>query len=227
MKLLLALGFLFAAVAVRAADNTMATMIVVGRVWTGDPKRPFAEAVGIHNEKIVAVGSRDEIEKIHGSESRIIDAGKGLVVPGLFDSHIHLIDGGLRLASVQLRDAKSRDEFVKRVGEFAKKQEHGAWITGGDWDHTLWGGELPSRDWIDSVTPDNPLWINRLDGHMALANSAAIRAAKVADDVKDVAGGEIVRDSSGRPTGIFKDNAMSLIDRAQPDPTMQQQLDAT
>ena len=107
---------------------------------------------------------------------------------------------GCDLSSVQLRDARSRDEFVRRIGEFAKRQQPGTWITGGDWDHTLWGGELPSRDWIDAVTPDNPVWINRLDGHMALANTAAMRAAKIGDDVKDVPGGEIVRDrSAGRP----------------------------
>ncbi len=227
MKLIFTLVLVFSAGAVRAADEVRATVIVVGRVWTGVTQHPFAEAVGIRDEKIVAVGSRDEVEKYRDAKTQVINAGNGLIVPGLFDSHIHLIDGGLRLASVQLRDAKSREEFVNRIADFARKQETGAWITGGDWDHTLWGGELPSREWIDSVTPDNPVWINRLDGHMALANSAAIRAAKVADDVKDVAGGEIVRDSSGRPTGVFKDNAMSLIDRVQPDPTMQQQLDAT
>ena len=108
-----------------------------------------------------------------------------------------------------------------------RSRRKAAWITGGDWDHTLWGGELPTRDWIDAVTPDNPVWLNRLDGHMSLANTEAIRAAHVADDVKDVPGGEIVRDSAGRPTGVFKDNALSLIDRAVPDPTMQQRLDAT
>ena len=108
-----------------------------------------------------------------------------------------------------------------------KQLKHGAWITGGDWDHTLWGGELPARDWIDAATPDNPVWINRLDGHMALANTAAMRAAKIGDDVKDVPGGEIVRDQSGRPTGVFKDNALALVDRAAPDPTLQQQFDAT
>jgi hypothetical protein len=202
-------------------------MLLVGSVWTADSNRPRAEAVAIRGDKIVAVGDRQELEKYRGSETRVIDAGAGLVVPGLMDSHIHLIDGGLRLASVQLRDATSREEFLRRIGEYAKQQPHGTWITGGDWDHTRWNGELPTRDWIDAVTPDNPVWINRLDGHMSLANSAAMRAAHVDDDVKDVPGGEIVRDKAGRPTGVFKDNAMSLIDRVQPDPTMQQQLDAT
>jgi predicted amidohydrolase YtcJ len=210
-----------------ATDAAPATILIEGRVWTADTRRPWAEAVAIRGEQIAAVGSRAELQKYRSEMTRIIDASGGLVVPGLIDSHIHLTDGGLRLASVQLRDAATREEFVRRIGEFAKKHERGAWITGGDWDHTLWGGELPSREWIDAVTPDNPVWINRLDGHMSLANTAALRAAKVGDDVKDVPGGEIVRDNAGRPTGIFKDNALSLIDRAEPDPTLQQRLDAT
>lgn len=221
--LLIAVG----AVTARAADDVPATMVIVGRVWTGDIHRPKAEAVAIRDDKIIAVGSRDDVLKLRDSQTRLIEAGDGLVVPGLIDSHVHLIDGGLQLASVELRDAKSREEFVRRIGEFAKKKRPGEWITGGDWDHTLWGGEMPTRDWIDAVTPDNPVWINRLDGHMALANSAAMAAAKVSDDVANVTGGEIVRDAAGRPTGVFKDNALSIIDRVQPDPTMQQQVDAT
>src|SRR3954454_4588898 len=213
--------------AVAAESEKSAEMVVFGRIWTADAHRPWAEAVATRGEKIVAVGKRDEIEPYRGEKTRVIDAGSGMVVPGLIDSHIHLIDGGQQLASVQLRDATTREEFVRRIGEYARKQPQGAWITGGDWDHTLWGGELPARDWIDAVTPDNPVWLNRLDGHMSLANSAAMRAAHVADDVKDVSGGEIVRDKAGRPTGIFKDNALGLIDRAMPDPTMHQRLDAT
>ena len=211
----------------RSNDRAPATIIIEGAIWTGDIHQPRADAVAIRGDKILAVGSCDEVRKFRDGNTRIINASAGMVVPGLIDSHIHLIDGGLRLASVQLRDAKTKDEFVSRIAEFAKQTEADAWITGGDWDHTLWGGELPSRDWIDSVTPNNPVWINRLDGHMSLANTAAMRAAKVDDDVKDIAGGEIVRDDKHHPTGVFKDNAMSLIDRAQPDPTLQQRLDAT
>jgi predicted amidohydrolase YtcJ len=212
----------------QAADSAeQSTIVVVGRIWTGDARRPWAEAVAIRNEKIVAAGTRDDVKRLADSNSQVIDAGDGLVVPGLIDSHIHLIDGGERLASVSLRDADSQDEFVRRIANFARKKQPGEWITGGDWDHSLWGGELPSRDWIDSVTPDNPVWINRLDGHMALANTAALRAAKVGDDVADVSGGEIVRDDAGRPTGILKDNALGLIERAVPNATLDERLDAT
>jgi predicted amidohydrolase YtcJ len=210
-----------------SAAAERATIAIRGRVWTARAERPFAEAVAIAGDRILAVGAHEKIAKYITPETQVIDAGGGLVVPGLIDSHIHLIDGGLRLASVQLRDAGTRDEFVKRIAEYAKSQPPGAWITGGDWDHSLWGGELPTRDWIDAVTPNNPVWINRLDGHMALANTAAMKAAGVGDEVKDVDGGEIVRDDSGRPTGVFKDNAMGMIDRAEPNSTTQQLLDAT
>jgi predicted amidohydrolase YtcJ len=124
---------------------------------------------------------------------------------------------------VQLRDAKTRDEFVARIAAFARTVPAGTWITGGDWDHQLWGGELPRRDWIDAATPAHPVWVNRLDGHMALANSAALRAAGVNRSVKDVSGGEIVRDARGEPTGLLKDNAMDLVAGHVPPPPPEMQ----
>ena len=139
-----------------------------------------------------------------------------MVTPGFIDSHVHFDDGGFALASVQLRDAKTREEFVRRIGAFAKTQPKGTWIRNGDWDHTNWGTDLPTRAWIDSVTPGNPVWINRLDGHMNLANSAALAAAKLDRNTKDVAGGAIVRDARGELTGIFKDNAVSFVNAVEP-----------
>jgi predicted amidohydrolase YtcJ len=112
---------------------------------------------------------------------------------------------------------------VARIGAFTKTVPAGTWITGGDWDHQLWGGELPRRDWIDAVTPEHPVWVNRLDGHMALANSAALRATGVTRAAKDVAGGEIVRDSRGNLTGLLKDNAMDLVAAKMPPPTPEMQ----
>jgi predicted amidohydrolase YtcJ len=148
-----------------------------------------------------------------------MDAGGRLIVPGFIDTHVHFLDGGFRLASVQLRDAKTRDEFVNRIKAFAATVPAGTWITGGDWDHSLWGGELPQRAWIDEATPNHPVWVNRLDGHMALANGAALKAAGVTPATKDISGGEIVRLPSGEPTGLLKDNAMALVDKAMPPPS--------
>src|SRR5581483_5898497 len=153
------------------------------------------DAVLTIGDRIATVGSSAEVMKHVSPATRIVDARGGLVAPGFIDSHIHFLIGGLGLASVQLRDARTPGEFVGRIGEFARTRPAGAWIRNGDWDHELWGGELPRRDWIDAVTPDHPVWINRLDGHMALANSAALRAAGVTRDTPDVAGGTIVRDA--------------------------------
>lgn len=213
---------------VRAEETPTATL-VVGRIWTGDAQRPWAEAVGIEGERIVAVGARSEVEQKLSGKPRVIEAGNGLIVPGMYDAHIHLITGGAHLASVQLRDASTREEFVRRIGEFAAaRRAKGSkeWITGGDWDHTIWGGELPDRIWIDEVTGDVPVWISRLDGHMALANSAALAAAGVKNDVADVEGGEIVRDGAGRLTGLLKDNAMTLVERRVPGESLERRLEA-
>jgi predicted amidohydrolase YtcJ len=196
--------------------------IVNARVWTGDPRRPWADGVAVRGDRIAAVGSSAEIRKLCTASTRVIDAHGQMLVPGFHDAHVHFIDGGFRLASVQLRDANTPAGFTARIKAFAATVPKGTWITGGDWDHESWGGQLPERSWIDSVTPDNPVWINRLDGHMSLANSAALRAAGVTRATAEVDGGTIVRDASGEPTGILKDNAMWLVDQKVPAPTAAQ-----
>lgn len=202
-------------------NNELTLAIVNGRVWTANPKQPWTSAVAVGGDRILATGSSAEISKLaRGTPSaRVIDAGGALVTPGFIDSHVHFIPGGFRLASVQLRDAKTTEEFIARIKAFAATIEPGTWITGGDWDHTLWGGELPRRDWIDSVTPLNPVWVSRLDGHMGLANGLAMTAAKVTRETPEVSGGTIVRDATGEPAGVFKDNARSYVDRAVPQPS--------
>ena len=200
-----------------ARTGPVTLAVVNARVWTGDSARPWADAVAVRGERIASVGSSAAIRKMAGN-ARVIDARGQMVVPGFIDSHVHFVAGGFRLSSVQLRDAKTPAEFIARIEAFAATAPAGAWITGGDWDHEQWGGELPRRDWIDSVTPNHPVWVNRLDGHMALANSAALRAATVTRDSRDVAGGTIVRDASGEPTGVLKDNAMDAVAAVVPDP---------
>ena len=207
----------------KAAGDAPVTLAVVNaRVWTGSARRPWADAIATRGDTIAVVGSSAEVMKAAGDGARVIDARGAMVVPGFNDSHIHFVDGGFRLSSVQLRDAKTPAEFIARIKAYAATVKPGSWIMGGDWDHTTWGGELPRRDWIDSVTPNNPVWIQRLDGHMGLANSAALRAAGVTHATGEVDGGTIVRNASGEPTGILKDNAMSLVDGVVPAPTPEQ-----
>jgi predicted amidohydrolase YtcJ len=146
-----------------------------------------------------------------------------MVTPGLMDGHVHFSSGGFQLASVDLRSSASPAEFIQRLKDYAARLKPGEWITGGDWDHERWtGAPLPRRDWIDSVTPDNPVFVNRLDGHMGLANSLALKAARVSAATPDEAGGTIVRDADRTPTGILKDGAQDAVYAAMPDPTPEQ-----
>jgi predicted amidohydrolase YtcJ len=202
-----------------AAAKAGTVAVVNARVWTGDDAQPWAQALVIDGATLAMVGTNEDARKANAEQ--VIDAGGRLIVPGFTDAHVHFREGGFGLASVQLRDAATRDEFVARIKAFAATVPAGTWITGGNWDHSLWGGELPTREWIDAVTPDHPVWINRLDGHMSLANSLALKLAGVTRATKDIAGGAIVRDRKGEPSGVLKDNAMSLVDAAVPAPSVE------
>ena len=215
----IALGVLVLLIAAcgRAPSTPTADLVVRdARVWTGDPEQPWAQAVASQGDRIIAVGSNDDVDALIDDQTEVISISGSMLVPGFIDTHVHFIAGGAGLASVQLRDAATPQEFTERIGAFAETIEPGDWIMYGDWDHEMWGGELPRRDWIDDVTPDNPVWVSRLDGHMALANSRALELAGVDADTPDVAGGEIVRYEDGRPTGVLKDNAMALVGAAVP-----------
>ena len=203
---------------VSACGHKADLVITGGSVWTGlSTGRGRPGAVAIADDKILAVGDSADIARYIGSRTEVLRAHGGLILPGFADGHTHFIDGGFQLASINLRDAATPQEFVRRLKEYAAHLKPGEWITGGDWDHTLWrGAPLPQHSWIDSVTPNNPVFVNRLDGHEALANSAAMRAAGVTKATPAPPGGEI---TSG---GVFKDQAMGLIWRAAPDPSPEQ-----
>ena len=197
-------------------------IITGGMVWTGlSTGAPQRGSIAIADGKILAIGADSDVGRYAGPKTQRIQADGGLVLPGFTDGHTHFIDGGFQLASVNLRDAATPQEFVRRLKQYAKTLKPGDWITGGDWDHTLWVGQpLPRHEWIDSVTPANPVFVSRLDGHEALANAAAMRAAAVTKDTPTPSGGEILRDPRmAEPTGIFKDRALDLIGRVIPDPS--------
>ncbi|HEY7393743.1 MAG TPA: amidohydrolase family protein, partial [Gemmatimonadaceae bacterium] len=193
--------------------------MVNARIWTGDIRRHWAEALFADDERFTTVGSSAEVMKRVRPTTRVVDARGMLVVPGFIDAHVHFLAGGMGLSSVLLRDASTPREFADRIARFARTRPAGTWIRNGDWDHERWGGELPSRALIDADTPDHPVWVNRLDGHMALANTVALRAAGITRDTRDVPGGTIVRDENGEPTGVLKDNAQSLVARIIPPPS--------
>ena len=201
-----------------AQPKPTATLIITNAaVYTVDKQHPTAEAVAIIGDRIVAVGSSAEIDVWHGPETKVIDARRKLVLPGFNDAHVHFIQGGAQLDQVQLTDAASPEEFAKRIAAQAKKTPKGEWILGGRWDETKWPKqELPTKELVDGVTGSAPIFVERYDGHEALANSAAMKLAGVDAKTKDVPGGVIVRNASGNPTGIFKDAAEELIYKAIP-----------
>ncbi len=222
MRTLLAIASLVFAAACAPAPPP-ADLVVFGRVWTGDTARPSAGAIAVRGDTIVAVGDSAEVARLVGEGTEVLANGAGLVTPGFADAHTHFTDGGFQLVSVDLRDADTPEEFVRRIKAVAATKPKGTWITGGDWDHERWPGTpLPRHEWLDSVTPDHPVFVQRLDGHMAVANGLALRLAGVSRTTPDVAGGEIVRDPSGNPTGVLKDAAASLVYAAVPAPTAEQ-----
>jgi predicted amidohydrolase YtcJ len=211
------------------AQNMAADLVIINaNVHTMDKGRPSAEAVAVYGNRISAVGTSGEIRKLAGGRTRVIDAKGALVLPGFNDAHVHFIEGGSHLASVQLRDAAGPEEFAERIRQFAAKTPKGRWIMGGDWDHERWpGAPLPTKELIDSFTPDHPVFVNRLDGHMSLANSVALKLAGVTKETKDPDGGLIVRDAqTGEPTGVLKDAAMNFVNAKIPAPTFDEKLEA-
>jgi predicted amidohydrolase YtcJ len=203
------------------------TIIIDAVVHTMDPAQPVAEAVALYGNRIVAVGSTSDIRKLAGPNTRTIDAKKRLLLPGFNDAHTHFLSGGFQLSSVDLRDANSPQELAARIKLFAEKLPKGRWVTGGDWDHERWPeATLPTKELIDSFTQDTPVFVNRLDGHMALANSLALKLAGVTRETVDPPGGVIVRDKSGEPTGVLKDAAQSFVWKVVSPSTFEEKLDA-
>ncbi|HJT72083.1 MAG TPA: amidohydrolase family protein [Terriglobales bacterium] len=202
-------------------------IITHARIWTVDKAHPTAQAVAVLGERIVAVGSNAEVEAWRGPQTHIIDAGGKLLLPGFNDAHVHFITGGMQLDSVQLTDATSKEEFARRIGERAKVTPKGEWILNGDWDETNWNPPvLPTKELIDPLTPDTPVFVSRHDGHMVLANSLALKLAGITAQTPDPPGGVIVRDAQGNPTGALKDAAMDMAARAIPPLSHNQRLHA-
>lgn len=203
-------------------------LIINAAIHTMDPQRPLVEAVAVSGHHIAAVGRGVEIIKLAHAGTRVIDASGRLVLPGFNDAHVHFLSGGFQLANVDLRDARRPEELAERLRQFVAERPRGRWITGGDWDHESWpGAPLPTRELIDAATPDTPVFVSRLDGHMALANSVALRLAGVMRETKDPPGGLIVRNAkTGEPTGLLKDAAMALVTRVIPAPTFEEKLAA-
>jgi predicted amidohydrolase YtcJ len=219
---------LLASIASLSQTKPAADLIITNaKVWTVDKTNPTAQAVAVLGDRIVGVGSNADVEAWRGSKTQVIDAQAKLLLPGFNDSHVHFIDGGMQLDAVQLNDATSPEELRRRLAEQSKKTKAGEWMLGGYWDETKWTPpQLPTKALIDTVTGDNPVFLSRYDGHMALANSTALRLAGVTSKTPDPPGGVIVHDAQGNPTGALKDAAMDFVNKVIPPPSHEQRLHA-
>lgn len=220
---------LLVTIAIAQTERKPAADMIIenAKIWTVDPSLPNAQAVAVLGDRIVAVGSNADAAAWRGPSTQVIDADGKLLLPGFDDAHVHFVSGGTQLDAVQLTDATSVEEFQRRIGERAKATPKGEWILGGDWDDTKWNPpRLPTREMIDSVAPDTPVFLSRYDGHMGVANSLALKLAGITAQTPEIPGGTIVRDAQGNPTGALKDAAMDYIDKVIPDLSHEQRLHA-
>ena len=225
LHVVVALAF---ALCATAQTNPAANLIIQNaRVWTVDPSQPEAQAVAILGDRIVAVGSNQQVEVWRGAHTSVVDADGRRLLPGFNDAHVHFVDGGSQLDNVELNDATSAQEFARRIRERAVKTATGSWLLGGDWDETKWSpAELPTKELIDAATPNTPVAVNRYDGHMVLANSLALKLAGITAQTPDPDGGVIVHDKNGNPTGALKDAAQDMLFKAIPPLTHDQRRHA-
>ena len=204
----------------RASSHQRVSLLLVnGKIFTADAQGTIAQAIAIDAERIVAVGTNEEIKRRY-TGARAIDLAGKFVTPGFNDAHIHFLGGGLSLLQVDLNGAQSLDEALRRVAGKVREVSVGAWVTGRGWDHTLWSGKsFPTRQDLDKAAPRNPAYFYRVDGHVVWANSAALHAARITRETPNPTGGEIERDAQGEPTGILKETAASLLTAVVPEPT--------
>lgn len=193
------------------------------KIWTGDKNNPAATSIAVAGNRILYVGNHPA--PFADGHTKRIDAKGRLIIPGFIDNHTHFLTGGYQLTAVNLRNADSRQAFAATLKEHLAKLTDNRWILGGDWDHELMGGHLPEKEWIDSISGQHPVFVNRYDGHMALANSLVLKLAGIDKNTPNPPGGEIVKDpATGEPTGVLKDEAMALVNKIMPPPA-EQELD--
>lgn len=199
------------------------TIFINGIIYTVNPNQPRAEAIAVKGDRIVYVGSSEGAKTFRGRKTRVVDLKGSAVYPGFTDSHCHLMGIGEREVSLNLEGAKSLDEMLALVKERVTQAKPGEWIVGRGWIETFWKPPVfPTRQDLDRVAPDNPVFLDRADGHGAVVNTRALALAKIDRSTVNPFGGEIVRDKDGEPTGMILDNAQELITKHIPPPTLEQ-----
>ncbi|MDQ6688893.1 MAG: amidohydrolase [Gemmatimonadota bacterium] len=199
-----------------------------GRIYTVDNSRPLVSALAVRGDRVLFAGSDAEAKVLAGPSARVIDLHGATVVPGFIDAHAHLLDLGFTLESPNVVGSTSYAEVIERVRAWARNVKPGEWIVGGGWDQTRWANqEFPTHEALSRAFPNNPVVLERIDGHARLANARAMELAHITSATAEPSGGRIVKLGSGAPSGVFIDNAISLIARAIPAPTHEQVRKAT
>lgn len=180
-------------------------------IFTSDASMPVADSMAIQNGRILRVGNYSSLQDLIGGGTKELNVEGKVLVPGFVDSHVHLIYGGLQMGRVELRGVNQKEEFARRVKEAVGNVKQGSWVLGGGWNNDMWGGELPMASWLDDFTADNPVWLTRMDGHMGLANSLALKLTGINNSSNDPNGGTIAKSTHGEPTGLLIDAAMKLV----------------
>jgi predicted amidohydrolase YtcJ len=201
------------------------TILYNGPIYTLDPAQPRAQAIAVRDGRVVAVGSEGKVYGAVGGRAEAINLRGRAVIPALTDAHVHLIWHALARRTVRLDDVGDFDEALQRIATAARDLPPGAWLQGGGWDHTRWGGRWPTAEDLDRVTPDRPALLSRKDGHSVWANTRALEIAGIADDTPDPPGGTIKREKR-RATGILQETAIDLIRRHVPDASDEERLAA-
>jgi predicted amidohydrolase YtcJ len=208
-------------------EGTAELILTNGRIWTGNEVQPWASAVAISGNKIVAVGETIQIRKLATPTTTVIDLGGKFAMPGINDSHIHFLGSALKLFEVDLTGARSLEEIQRRLAKFAKDNPDEKWITGSGWEYSyLPNQRLPTRGDIDAVVSDRPVFLSSYDGHTAWVNSKALEIAGVNAQSKFAGYGQIVVDERGQPTGVLKEGAQRLVRRAIPEASHERKLEA-
>ncbi|EPS64877.1 hypothetical protein M569_09900, partial [Genlisea aurea] len=205
----------------------LADLVVTnGTIYTGDPALPFVDSIAVSNGRVLRTGKFSHVKDLVGIGTWTLNLHKKLVVPGFIDSHVHFIAGGLQISRIKLYGISQKSEFVNRVKEAVSGMKPGSWLLGGGWNNDLWGGDLPMASWIDEITPHNPVWLVRTDGHMGLANALSLSIAGISIDSIDPDGGHIVKGKNGEPTGLLIEDAMKLVFSFVPEDSLEDRREA-
>lgn len=199
-------------------SDTADQLYINGHIWTADPSNLFVQALAVKGNRIIEIGTNTAIQQLKGPATKVIDLKGRLMIPGFNDGHVHFLSGSLGLTVVDLVEAKTMQEALQMVANYAGKHPGLPWITGGGWQYSLFPGGLPTKEMLDAIVPDRPVYLKAYDGHSGWANSKALAIAGITKETVFKGFGEFVKDKNGEPTGAFKESASGLVTKFVPGP---------